>query len=128
MKNSLKIKTDFAIIVIKGTTFIINANKKNKSVSLKEGLIGVKSIEKEFELYRQKIQEEFANYVSKQQLEFQKYKDSQNRYAVAELTKEFDLKEQHRISFFGKRVNEDKWSEKDDKEFEHFEKLVELMK
>jgi len=128
VKNSLKIKTDFAIIGIKGTTFIINANKKDASVSLKEGLIGVKSIKEKFELYRQKVQAEFNNYVSKQQSEFQKYKDAQNKYAVAEPTKAFDLKENHRISFFGKRVNEDRWSEKDDKEFDHFAKLVEFMK
>jgi len=128
VKNSLKIKTDFAIIGIKGTTFIINANKKDASVSLKEGLIGVTSIKEKFELYRQKVQAEFNSYVSKQKSEFQKYKDAQNKYAIAEPTKAFDLKEQHRISFFGKRVNEDKWSAKDDKDFEHFEKLLKFMK
>jgi len=127
VKNSLKIKTDFAIIGIKGTTFIINASK-DASVSLKEGVIGVTSIKEKFDLYRQKVQAEFNDYVSKQKTEFQKYKDAQNKYAVAEPTKSFDLKQNHRISFFGKRVNEDKWSEKDDQEFEHFEKLVKFMK
>jgi len=126
-KNSLKVKTPFAIIGVKGTTFIVNATDK-PSVSLKEGLIGIQSLKEEFNLYRQKVQEEFENYVSKQQSDFEKYKNEQNKYAVAEPTKEFDMKQGNRISFFGQRVNEDAWSADDDAEFEHFEKLLEFMK
>jgi len=126
-KNSLKIKTPFAIIGIKGTTFVINTTQE-ESVILKEGLIGIKSIKEEFELYRKKVQEEFSNYVSKQQLEFEKFKNAQNRYAVAESTKEFDLEAGNRVSFSGNRVNEDDWAKKDDEEFEYFMKLVESMR
>jgi len=126
-KNSLKIKTPFAIIGIKGTTFVINATD-NASVTLQEGLIGVKSIKEEFELYRKKVQEEFNNYVSKQQSEFEKYKNAQNKYAVAESTKEFDLESGNRISFDGNRVNEDAWSKEDDAEFKRFEQLINSMK
>lgn len=126
-KNSLKIKTPFAIIGIKGTTFVVNATE-NASVLLKEGIIGVKSIKEEFELYRKKVQEEFNNYVSNQQSEFEKYKNAQNKYAVAEVTKEFDLESGNRISFSGNKVNEDAWNEEDDKEFKHFEQLINSMK
>lgn len=122
-QNSLKIKTPFAIIGIKGTTFVVNATE-NASVTLKEGLIGIKSIKEEFELYRKKVQEEFNNYVSKQQSEFEKYKNEQNKYAVAESTKEFDLEAGNRLSFNGQKVNEDAWSKEDDAEFERFEKLI----
>ena len=126
-KNSLKIKTPFAIIGIKGTTFVVNASK-NASLTLKEGLIGVKSVKEEFELYRKKVQEEFNNYVSKQQSEFEKYKNAQNKYAVAEVTKEFDLESGNRISFSGNKVNEDAWSKEDDEEFKRFEQLINSMK
>jgi len=126
-KNSLKVKTPFAIIGIKGTQFVVNATK-NASVSLKEGLIGVASIKEEFNLYRKKVQEEFNNYVAKQQSDFQKYKNAQNQYAQVVVTKEFDLKAGNRISFNGNRVNEDAWSKEDDAEFEHFEKLINLMR
>ncbi len=126
-KNSLKVKTPFAIIGVKGTTFIVNATDK-PSVSLKEGLIGVQSLKEEFNLYRQKVQEEFENYVAQQQSDFEKYKNEQNKYLVAEPTKEFDMKEGKRISFFGQRVNEDSWTADDDAEFDHFEKLIEFMK
>jgi len=126
-KNSLKVKTPFAIIGVKGTTFIVNATDK-PSVSLKEGLIGVQSLKEEFNLYRQKVQEEFQNYVAQQQSDFEKYKNEQNKYLVAEPTKEFDMEEGKRISFFGQRVNEDSWTADDDAEFDHFEKLIEFMK
>ena len=124
-KNSLKIKTPFAIIGIKGTTFIIDA-KKDGSVLLKEGLIGLTSIKEEFELYRKKVQEEFNSFISNQQSEFEKYKNEQNKYAVAELRKEFDLEAGNRISFDGNKVNEDAWNEEDDAEFERFKKMLEL--
>ena len=126
-KNSLKVKTPFAIIGIKGTQFVVNATD-DASVILKEGLIGVASIKEEFELYRKKVQEEFDNYVAKQQSDFQKYKNAQNKYAIAEMTKEFDLKAGNRISFNENRVNEDAWSKEDDAEFEYFEKLINSMR
>ncbi|MEA2100269.1 MAG: FecR domain-containing protein [Campylobacterota bacterium] len=126
-KNSLKIKTPFAIIGIKGTTLIVNSTD-DTSVILKEGLIGVESIKEEFELYRKKVQEEFKNYVSQQQSEFEKFKNAQNRYAIAESVKEFDLQAGNRISFSENRVNEDAWSKDDDAEFEHFMQLIDSMK
>lgn len=126
-QNSLKIKTPFAIIGIKGTTFVVNATE-NASISLKEGLIGIQSIKEEFELYRKKVQEEFNNYVSGQQSEFEKYKNEQNKYAVAESTKAFDLEAGNRVSFSGQKVNEDAWSKEDEAEFERFEKFMNEMK
>ena len=122
-KNSLKIKTPFAIIGIKGTTFVVNATQ-NASVTLKEGLIGVQSIKEEFELYKKAIQAEFNNYLSSQMSEFEKFKNKQSRYEKPVKTKEFDLKAGNCISFNKKRVNEDAWSKKDDAEFTHFETLL----
>lgn len=122
-KNSLKIKTPFAIIGIKGTTFVVNAIK-NGSVTLKEGVIGVSSIKEEFELYKKSVQVAFDNYVSNQVSEFEKFKSQQNRYVTPIKTKEFDLKAGNRISFNNKRVDEDAWSKEDDAEFTHFEALL----
>ena len=69
--SALAVKTPFAIIGIKGTTFIINADKDGAGVKLQEGLIGVESIKQEFELYRKKVQEEFDNFMKKQQSAFE---------------------------------------------------------
>lgn len=125
--NSLKVKTPFAIIGIKGTTFIINATE-NASVSLQEGLIGISAINAEFELYRKKVQKEFDDYVSAEDLAFEKFKNMQDKYAVAEPTKEFDLEAGNKVSFNGLVVNEDALDQEDDSDFEYFKKLVEDMK
>ncbi len=125
-KNSLKIKTPFAIIGIKGTTFVVNASEES-SVTLKEGLIGVKSIKEEFELYRKNVQAQFNNFMKEQNSAFEKFKQVQNP-GFAEITKEFDLKAGNRISFDGNKVNEKDLDKEDDKEFSYFEKLVNSVK
>ncbi|MEA1982730.1 MAG: FecR domain-containing protein [Campylobacterota bacterium] len=125
-KNSLKVKTPFAIIGIKGTTFIINATE-NSSVSLQEGLIGVSAIDAEFELYRKKVQKEFDDYLSEQDLAFEEFKNEQDKYAIAEPTKEFDLEAGNKISFNGLSVNEDAFDKDDNSDFEYFEALIKDM-
>lgn len=122
-KNSLKITTPFAIIGIKGTTFIINAKEEEASVSLKEGLVGVQSIKEEFELYRKQVEEEFNNYVSDEMAEFEAFK-KEGEDGVAQMTKEFDLKEGNTISFAGQKVKESGWTAEDDAEFDRFEELI----
>ena len=122
-KNSLKVRTPFAIIGIKGTTFVVDA-AKNGSVSLKEGLIGVASIKEEFNLYRKKLEEEFNKFKSDQMAEFEKFKSAQTGYLPPVKTKQFDLQAGNRITFGDNRVNEDQWNKKDDEEFSHFEKLL----
>jgi hypothetical protein len=134
-KNSLKIKTPFAVIGIKGTKFIIDATEE-KSVTLKEGLIGVTSLNAEFELYRKKLDDEFSAFkaqstaaIQHEKDEFEKYKkDAYTKYEKPIITKEFDLHALHRISFDGKKVKEDAFADSDKKAFEYFEQLIEKMK
>jgi len=134
-KNSLKIKTPFAVIGIKGTTFIINATEES-SVTLKEGLIGVTSLNAEFELYRKKIDDEFSAFkaqsaaaMQQEKDEFEKFKnDNYTKYEKPIITKEFDLHALHRISFDGTKVKEDAFEEADKKAFDYFAKLLESMK
>jgi len=123
-RNSLKIKTPFAIIGIKGTTFVVNATGK-ASVKLQEGLIGVSSIKEDFKLYRKSVMAEYNKYVSSQQSEFEKYKNRQKK-GVAEITKEFDLHAGNTISFDANEVNEKSFSDDDKKEFLRFKKMMEL--
>jgi len=113
-KNSLKVKTPFAVIGIKGTTFIVNAQKKEESIALKEGLIGVSSIKEEFSLYRKEVLAAFNNFkeeqakalqesTERQMSEFERYKSgiTQEDTKVIKpiITKEFDLKAGNAISF-----------------------------
>jgi len=134
-KNSLKIKTPFAVIGIKGTKFIVNASDES-SVTLKEGLIGVQSLNAEFELYRKKLDDEFSAFkaesdkaIQHEKDEFEKYKkDNYTKYEKPIITKEFDLHALHRISFNGTKVKEDSFGDNDKKAFDFFDKLIESMK
>ena len=126
-RNSLKIRTQFAIIGVKGTTFIISATKKDSSLSLKEGVVGITSIKEEFELYRKKVQQEFENFMTQQQSGFEEYKRAQT-FGFAEKTKSFDLHEGKTVSFDGNKASEKEWSKKDDEEFEYFQNIIRSMK
>ncbi len=121
-KNKLKIKTDFAIIGIKGTTFIVSAEQNSSYVALKEGLIGIESVKAEFEHYKQKVLSQYEAFLKKQQKEFEKYKKSQEEYIVT-MTKEFDLEAGNVVTFDGQKAIENKIET--DKEFDEFEKMLE---
>lgn len=121
--SALAVKTPFAIIGIKGTTFIINADKDGAGVKLQEGLIGVESIKQEFELYRKKVQEEFDNFMKKQQSAFEEYKNAQ-KPGFAQITKQFDLEAGNTISFDGNKVKESSWTDEDEEEFSRFEAMI----
>ncbi|MDA7816946.1 FecR domain-containing protein [Sulfurimonas sp.] len=121
-KNSLKIKTPFAIIGIKGTTFVINAGE-DSSLKLQEGLVGVSSLKEEFKLYRKEVLQEFNNYVDGENAEFEKFKNPDKKPEPV-VTKEFDLEAMHTISFSDNEVRERVLSKDDEKEFNYFEKLI----
>lgn len=124
--NSLKVKTPFAIIGIKGTTFVVDATE-NASVILKEGLIGITSIKEEFELYRKGVQKQFDDYVNQKEADFKKFKDEQTK-SVAEITKEFDLQAGNSVSFSKNVVSEKSLSMENNEEFVYFEKLIDSVK
>ena len=120
-KNKLKIKTDFAIIGIKGTTFIVSADQNSSYVALKEGLIGIASIKEEFQLYKRKVMSEYEAFVKQQQEGFEKYKRQQDEYIVT-MAKEFDLEAGKIVSFKGEKAIEDPLPS--DEEFKTFEQML----
>ena len=132
-KNSLKVRTPFAIIGVKGTTFIINAND-NPNIALKEGIVNIESIKDKFELYRERARKKADNYRSKEQHrvdEYRKeqaealkaYKSSQERY-IKEYRASFELHSGRSVSFNKQRAEEAPMSDQDTKQFEHFEALI----
>lgn len=126
-KNSLKVKTPFAIIGVKGTKFIVDVSDDKGSVALKEGLVGVQSMKEEFELYRKKVKEQFDDFMKQQQQAFNEYKQVHDPGFV-EITKEFDMKSGNRVSFDGNRVDEKEWNKNDDEEFKRFEEMINSLK
>ena len=122
-KSSLKIKTPFAIIGIKGTNFVVDASQ-NKAIILKEGLIGIRSLKEEFNLYRKKVLSEYEEYKRSQMSEYEKYKRAPGAYELPVQTKEFDLEAGNSVTFNENRVNEDALTQENDSDFEYFETLI----
>ena len=122
--NALNIKTPFAIIGIKGTTFIADATK-NASISLKEGLIGVKSLKEEFELYAKETQKKYDTFLEQQQAEFQRFQNNQAPIKPI-ITKEFDLNAGKSISFNKNKVKEDDFDKYTKSEFKRFESMLDF--
>ena len=118
--QGLKVATNFAVIGVKGTKFLITDDEKNRQVSLKEGLVGVQSLKEEFELHRKKEMDEYEAYKREMAGEFDEYKKELEK-GFTEFVKEFDLKPNQTISFDGNKVDEEKSLEEVAKEFSRFE-------
>lgn len=125
-KNSLDVKTPFAIIGIKGTTFIVNSDEKEKSIALQEGKIGISSMKEEFELYRKKVLEEFDNYKKQEFAAYEQYLQelSGNK---PQMVKTFDLNAGNKVSFDEKKVVENPFSQDTNASFNHFEDIIKSM-
>ncbi len=121
-RHKLHIKTSFAIIGIKGTTFIVGSEQNSSFVALKEGVVGIQSIKEAFELYKKKVLDEYEAFVRKQQQEFEKFKKQQEDYIV-EQTEAFDLEAGKIVSFKGNKAIEDPLES--EKEFEKYERMLE---
>ena len=121
-KNALKVKTEFAIIGIKGTTFIVNANTDEASVALKEGLIEVKSPMEQYKLYRDKVLSEFEAYQNKQKEGFEAYKKSQNE-KVLSYVNAFELEPEKVVRFKGSTADESRFDANVSAEFERFKRI-----
>lgn len=124
-KNSLKVKTPFAIIGIKGTTFIVNADENASSVKLQEGLIGITSLKEDFNLYRKAEEKKFNDFKSEQEKGFKEFQ-KEHKEGIVEITKEFDLHAGHTVSFSDEKVQEDAWSDNDEAEFQKFKDLMNM--
>ncbi len=118
--KGLKVATNFAVIGVKGTKFMITDDDKNRQVSLKEGLVGVQSLKAEFELHRKKEMDEYEAYKREMMGEYEEYKKELEKEFV-EFVKEFDLQPNKTVSFDGNKVSEEASLEEIAKEFSRFE-------
>lgn len=125
--NSLDVKTPFAIIGIKGTTFIVNSDEGDKSIALKEGKIGIASMKEEFELYRKKVLEEFNNYKNQQEAAYEQYL-RELAGEKPQIVKEFDLNAGNKVSFNEKKVVESSFNNDTNASFNHFDDIIKSMK
>ncbi len=130
--KGLKIETPFSIIGIKGTEFIVDINETDGEIALNEGLIGVESLQAEFELHKQKVMTEYEAFKNKQMEEFEAYK-AQAQDEIVTYVRSFDL-QASKILRFGdassceqdceSRVNESDFTDNTAKRFESYQAII----
>ncbi len=125
-QSGLKITTPFAIIGIKGTTFIVNADE-HPNITLKEGVIGIESLKEEFELHRKKVLQAYERFKTEQEMAFDAYKKAQDGHII-EYVKAFELRAGSTVYFDEQRADELPMSDANEKQFEHFEQLINSFK
>ncbi|MGM0418895.1 MAG: FecR domain-containing protein [Thermodesulfobacteriota bacterium] len=122
-QKGIQVKTPFAVIGVKGTEFIVNADKDSQSVALDRGLINIKSLKDKFELHRKEDLSAFESFMEKTKSAFTDYKEK-NRKEFVEYVDEFDLKPDKMVSFSDSRAKEEDISEEMSKEFDKFRAML----
>lgn len=122
-----KVKTKFATIGIRGTTFIVDINFENQQVALQEGKLNIESTDEDYEFIKpQASADDFASFKrqaieSSQEIddEFSDYKGKINQEFV-EYKKSFDLEANKVISVRGNRVIESELDKDWESSFDSF--------
>jgi len=108
-----KVRTKFATIGIRGTTFIVDAEDTSQQVALQEGKLNLESPGDDYEIHKPApVADDFAAFkqqaAKRQQAlddEFSDYKTNIGKEFV-EYKKSFDLEANKVVSFKGQRVDE----------------------
>ena len=120
---SLKVRTEFAIIGVKGTQFIVNAaTTEQGGVALRTGRLDIEAPTGEFAIHRRKITSEFEEFLQQQQGDFDDYKKKLQEDFV-EYKKSFTLEPLKTISVQGSKVVERAFTQEELAEFARFEAL-----
>ena len=125
-----QVKTRFATLGIRGTTFIVYDDDNSQGVALEEGMLDIESPGPAFEIHRQQQLDEFETFRQevlgqKQALqrEFDDYKERVKREYL-EYKTSFSLRANYMIRFDGTRVDESMIDEQIRAEFESFEAVA----
>lgn len=121
--QGLKVTTDFAIIGVKGTEFIITSLPQKQECLLNEGSIDISSLEEEFELHEKKQLDEFHMYEQKVQNDYENYvkKESEN---FIQFVKTFELTKEHSVIFDKLKVFKKEFNKIQKDEFTTFHTLL----
>jgi len=125
-----QVKTRFATLGIRGTTFIIYDDDNGQRVALEEGLLDIESPGPVFEIHKQQALDEFEAFKQKtlqqknqMRREFDDYKEQVQRDYI-EYGTVFTLQPDHVIRFDGTRVDENLFDDNVTAEFEDFEAIA----
>ncbi|MCW8956020.1 MAG: FecR domain-containing protein [Gammaproteobacteria bacterium] len=109
---SRQVKTNFATIGVRGTTFIVYENEDGKGVALEDGKLNIESPGEDYAIYKKQQADDFESF--KQQMQDksdalnQEFKDYQQNLQkeFVEYKKQFDLEANQVVSFDGNRVDQ----------------------
>jgi len=118
--NKIRVVTNFVVIGVKGTSFVVSADENDKRITMNQGLVNVQSLDKEFELYRLNEEEEFSHFQKEMKDGFNTYQ-REFKKEFAEFVKSFDLSEGKSIAFDGNKTIESRNSQEIEAEIKHFE-------
>ncbi|MGB5457215.1 MAG: FecR family protein [Gammaproteobacteria bacterium] len=128
--ESRRVKTRFAILGIRGTTFIVHDIGDSQGIALAEGLLDIQTPGAAFEIHRQAQLDQFGAFKqqSRQQREavqqaFNEYKQALKRDFI-EFKKSFRLQANRVVRFEGNRVEERRIDDAIKAEFEYFESIA----
>lgn len=128
--DSRQVKTRFATLGIRGTTFIVTDDDSGQSVALAEGLLDIQTSGAAFEIHRQHQLDQFRAYKQQAQeqqqatqSEFDDYKQQLKRDFI-EYKTSFSLQPNHIVRFDGNRVDEGLIDDDIKAEFEYFEAIA----
>ncbi len=125
-----QVKTRFATLGVRGTTFIIYDDDNGQAVALQEGLLDIESPGPAFEIHRQQELDEFEAFKQQAQQhqqdmrqEFDDYRNRMQREFI-EYKENFTLQPNRIIQFDGVRVDESVIDEDVKAEFDNFEAIA----
>ena len=128
--DSRQVKTRFATLGIRGTTFIVTDDEGGQSVALAEGLLDIETPGADFEIHRHRQLDQFRAYNQQAQEqqqatkgEFDDYKRQLGREFI-EYKASFSLQPNHIVRFDGHRVDEALIDDEIKAEFEYFEAIA----
>lgn len=123
---SRQVKTNFATIGVRGTTFIVYENEDGKGVALEDGKLNIESPGEAYAIHKKQQADDFDAF--KQQMqdkadaldkEFKDYQQSLQKEFV-EYKKQFDLEANQVVSFDGNRVDQSELSGELKADFDDF--------
>ena len=124
-----EVKTSYATLGVRGTTFLVDDSEDNRAVSLKEGRLNVESPGPTFEIHRgahhddyNKFKKEIEQGVQDMKDEYKAHLQQMNQEFI-EFKKDFTLLARRTIRVKGNRVDETGFSPATEAEFESYEKI-----
>ncbi len=122
-----KVKTGFATIGIRGTTFIVDVRESNQHIALQEGLLNIESPGDDYEIHRpESAEDDFAAFkrqaMQQQQAMQQAFSDYKKQIAdeFVEYKKSFELSRNQVVSFTGNKVQQTTLDQNWSRDFERF--------